>query len=119
MSRGHAAGARLALGVLLLVVAAPRSAAAQFFSPGPLARPHAALEGLETCTKCHEEQKGLSARLCLDCHTELAPRIAKGAGFHGRLPAAKRQECQACHPDHRGLDFEMVEWEGSRDKFDH
>jgi len=116
MSRGRAAVAALALG---LTVAVSGSAAAQFFSPGPLARPHAALEGLEKCVKCHEEQKGLSARLCLDCHTELAPRIAKGAGFHGRLPAAKRQECQACHPDHRGLDFEMVEWDAGRDKFDH
>jgi len=118
MIRGPAAVALLALGLTVVV---SETAAAQFFSPGPLARPHAALEGLEKCVKCHEEQKGLSARLCLDCHTELGPRIAKGAGFHGRLPAAKRQECQACHPDHRGLDFEMVEWEGGagRDKFDH
>jgi len=94
-------------------------ATAQFFSPGPLARPHAALEGLEKCNKCHEEQKGLAARICLDCHTELAPRVAKGTGFHGRLAAEKRNACQACHPDHRGKDFEMVEWEGGRDKFDH
>ena len=57
--------------------------------------------------------------MCLDCHTELQTRVAKGLGFHGRLPVAKKQECQSCHPDHRGLDFVMVEWEGSRDAFDH
>ena len=103
----------------LAVTVAPRPSRAQFFSPGPLARPHTQLEGLEKCNKCHQEQKGLSARLCLDCHTELAGRVAKGAGFHGRLPAAKRDACQGCHPDHRGLSFAMVDWEGPRDKFDH
>jgi len=112
---GGLAGALVAMLVALL----PSAATAQFFSPGPLARPHASLEGLDKCAKCHEEQKGLSARLCLDCHTELGPRVSKGEGFHGHLPAAKKQACQECHPDHRGLDFEMVEWEGGRDKFDH
>jgi hypothetical protein len=109
----------LRVAVVIVALTMPRIAGAQFFSPGALAQPHASLEGLEKCSKCHEEQKGLSAKLCLDCHTELAGRVAKGAGYHGRLPADKRQECQACHPDHRGLDFEMVEWEGGRDKFDH
>ena len=94
-------------------------AAAQFFSPGPLARAHASLEGLETCARCHEEKKGLAARLCLDCHTELQSRVARGLGFHGRLPAAKKAECQSCHPDHRGVDFVIVDWEGGRNAFDH
>jgi hypothetical protein len=94
-------------------------ALAQFFSPGKLARPHSGLEGLEKCSKCHQEQKGLSAKLCLDCHTELAARMVKGAGFHGRMQPADRDACQNCHPDHRGLDFSMVEWEGGRDRFDH
>jgi hypothetical protein len=103
---------------LALVLVAP-AAQAQFFSPGPLARPHATLEGLAGCAKCHQEQKGLSARLCLDCHQELAGRVAKGSGFHGRLPPAKQAECQSCHPDHRGRAFQMVDWEGRRDRFDH
>ena len=112
---------RWALGLIVIaaVLAPPLDARAQFFSPGPLARPHSGLEGLEKCAKCHQEQKGLAAKLCLDCHTEVAARIAKGAGYHGRLPAAKRDVCQACHPDHRGLDFTMVDWEGARDRFDH
>ena len=112
--RGTAA--RVAALAVLLVSS---RAAAQFFSPGPLARPHASLEGLGKCAKCHEQQKGLAARFCLDCHTEVAARGSKGAGFHGHLPEAKRQECQGCHPDHRGLDFAMVDWEAGREKFDH
>jgi hypothetical protein len=101
----------------LTLTAAP--AWAQFFSPGPLARPHASLEGLASCNKCHEQQKGLSARLCLDCHQELAGRVARGNGFHGRLPPAKRAECQGCHPDHRGRELQLVDWEVGRDRFDH
>jgi len=107
------------LATLAVLVAVSPVARAQFFSPGPLARPHGALEGLEKCNKCHQEQKGLSPKLCLDCHTEVAARIAKSAGYHGRLPQAKRDACQGCHPDHRGLDFAMVEWERGRDHFDH
>ena len=103
--------------VLLSLSSAP--AMAQFFSPGPLARAHASLEGLEKCARCHEENKGLSARLCLDCHTELQARVGRGLGFHGRLPAAKKQDCQGCHPDHRGLDLAMIDWEGQREAFDH
>jgi hypothetical protein len=106
----------IALGASL---ACPWAALAQFFSPGKLARPHATLEGLEKCNKCHQEGKGLSAPLCLDCHRELAARISKGAGLHGRMPQAERDACQSCHPDHRGLEFSMVEWEKGRDSFDH
>ena len=95
------------------------AAHAQFFSPGPLARPHAALEGLENCAKCHEQEKGLSARLCLDCHKELAGRVAKASGFHGHLSEPKRSECSACHPDHRGREASMIDWDPGREKFDH
>jgi hypothetical protein len=109
------AGAAIVLGLSLS--GAP--AHAQFFSPGPLARPHAALEGLENCAKCHEEQKGLSARLCLDCHKEVAGRVARGSGFHGHLAEPKRSDCASCHPDHRGRDFSMIDWEPAREKFDH
>jgi hypothetical protein len=105
--------------LIAVVVALPGAARAQFFSPGPLARPHASLEGLEKCKQCHQEQKGLSAKLCLDCHSEINARVAKGAGFHGHMQPAKRDECQSCHPDHRGVDFSMVEWEGGKNKFQH
>ena len=105
--------------VAALSVLGPAVARAQFFSPGPLARPHASLEGLDKCKQCHQEQKGLAAKLCLDCHAEINARVAKGAGFHGHLQPAKRDACQSCHPDHRGLDFVMIDWEGDKNKFDH
>jgi hypothetical protein len=120
MTGGRARLAALAL-VAASLVGAP--ARAQFFSPGPLAHPHAGFEGLDHCAKCHDEEKGLSAKRCLECHTELQGRVAKGAGFHGRLAPAKQQSCATCHPDHRGKDFEMIEWQdqggGTRERFDH
>lgn len=118
MSRGALAVAVAVITAVITAVLA-RPVRAQFFSPGALARPHGNLEGLEKCSKCHEQEKGLSAKLCLDCHGELAGRIARGAGYHGRLPAETRQACQGCHPDHRGVEFAMVEWERGRDKFNH
>ena len=33
--------------------------------------------------------------------------LKAGTGFHGRLPSAKRDACQDCHPDHRGRDFPL------------
>jgi hypothetical protein len=113
------AGTVVAAIAVTVGLAHPGSVLAQFFSPGRLARPHSNLEGLEKCNQCHQEQKGLSAKLCLDCHTELARRVSKGVGFHGRLQPVEREACQNCHPDHRGLDFSMVEWEKGRGGFDH
>ncbi len=65
----------LATGAFLATVLLAAPVGAQFFSPGPLAKPHASLEGLANCSKCHQEQKGLAASLCLACHTELAGRV--------------------------------------------
>ncbi len=53
------------------------------------------------------------------CHTELAPEIAQKTGFHGRLTAESRNSCESCHPDHRGRDFQMIDWQGDRRRFDH
>ena len=44
-------------------------------SPGDLAQPHAHLEGMSNCTKCHILGEKVSNDLCLDCHTELKTRI--------------------------------------------
>ncbi|MBS2026553.1 MAG: hypothetical protein JST54_01510 [Deltaproteobacteria bacterium] len=97
------------------------SARADLFSPGPLAKPHANLEGMSNCDKCHSsagsdenfEQK------CLACHTELAPSIKKGVGYHGHIPEEKR-DCKNCHHDHQGVDFKMIEWpSGNKSNFPH
>lgn len=94
-------------------------ARAQFFSPGPLANVHRTIEGLENCLRCHSEQRALLPKLCLDCHQELGPSLRAHDGFHGRLPLARLNACQDCHPDHRGRDVSLIDWQGARDRFDH
>jgi hypothetical protein len=116
---GPSCRALLALAVFGIGLLHPADAAAQLFSPGDLARPHADLEGLKKCALCHSSDKGLSPGLCLDCHKELEARVAKHAGFHGRMPKSKLDACQSCHPDHKGRDFKMVKWDRGREAFDH
>jgi len=103
----------------LAVLAASPATRADLFSPGELARAHHNLEGLQNCTRCHEAGKELSQAKCLECHKELAGRIARGQGYHGRIPAAERA-CEKCHAEHRGLNAALVDWgkEGRRG-FDH
>lgn len=109
-------GTPLVLAVLLC--AGP--ARADVFSPGPLSRAHQSLEGLGQCTKCHAAGQQLAAATCLACHAELAPRVAAGRGFHGRLPPAEREACQGCHHEHQGRDFPLVDWGRAGQKaFDH
>jgi hypothetical protein len=79
------------------------------FSPGELSKPHAGVEGLANCTKCHPSGKQLSQDACLACHEELKPRIAGGRGFHGKLQG-KERDCWTCHHEHQGRDFPQVDW---------
>jgi hypothetical protein len=119
--RGGAAAraVRIGLGALLGLAVWAAEARAQFFSPGDLARPHAAFEGLDNCVKCHDQQQHESPERCLACHTELVPGISKHTGLHGRMAAQTRDQCQRCHPDHRGRDFHLIDWEGGEAKFQH
>ncbi|MEW5740025.1 MAG: cytochrome c3 family protein [Myxococcota bacterium] len=94
--------------VLVLCTSAAR---ADLFSPGDLAKPHAHLEGLSQCTKCHPSGGQLSQASCLSCHDEVQARVAKGAGLHGKLQGEKRN-CEACHHDHQGRDASLVDWGG-------
>ena len=89
------------------------------FSPGPLSKAHANLEGLTNCTKCHVAGSKLSPDTCLKCHEELKDRIAHKRGFHGRLAPAE-QSCNKCHHEHQGRDFKLVDWGKEGEKgFDH
>jgi len=107
------------LGTALALVRAAPARAADVFSPGDLSGPHAQLSGLERCTQCHPRGKQLSQQRCLDCHKELAPRVAAGAGFHGRI-AAKERDCWTCHHEHQGRDAALVDWgQGGQKRFDH
>ncbi|RMI00124.1 MAG: cytochrome C [Calditrichaeota bacterium] len=85
-------------------------------SPGDLSQPHAELEGLKNCTKCHETGKKISPPKCLDCHTLLQERIRAGLGLHAQ---PDHRQCADCHSDHHGRDFDMVHWEGGMENFDH
>ena len=110
-----ASRARTAAAVCMALLASP--AGADVFSPGPLAKAHAALEGLSNCTKCHEAGKQLTAAICLACHTELRGRVAGGRGLHGRLAG---HACEECHHDHQGRDAPLVDWgPAGKSKFDH
>jgi hypothetical protein len=103
----------------LLAVALASSAGADVFSPGELSRPHATLEGLSNCTKCHEAGEQLSSDRCLGCHKEVKVRMAAGTGLHGRIKPEERT-CQTCHHEHQGRDTKLVEWgPGGKKGFDH
>jgi phage FluMu protein Com len=102
----------------LIVVAAgaticllPTAVQAQI-SPGPLSKAHASLDGAAHCTDCH--QRGGEATLkCLDCHTEIASRLAAKRGLHAfyHVTAGLTQECARCHSEHNGRDFPLVKWD--------
>ena len=68
---------RASCAALLAVCSVAAAARAQVFSPGPLNKGHANLEGLANCTKCHVAGGQLSDQRCLDCHTELKQRVVK------------------------------------------
>jgi hypothetical protein len=104
---------------LLAACAVASGAAGQVFSPGPLNKGHANLEGLANCTKCHVAGGQLSDQRCLDCHTEIKQRVAKRRGLHGLLSNAERS-CNKCHHEHQGRDFDLVDWgKAGKAAFDH
>ena len=92
--------------VLAAGAVAPVPAGAQLISPGKLSAAHAELEGLRNCTQCHRlRQKGVDRELCLACHTPLADRIRRDAGFHATL---EERDCATCHKDHFGREFDIL-----------
>lgn len=110
---------RLALATAALIAGAWAGSAHAQVSPGPLAAPHAALEGTTQCLQCHGpngSKTGMDEK-CLACHKEIAWMRAAKRGLH---PGVANKNCASCHPDHGGRDFALVEWtEGSPAKFDH
>ena len=54
---------------------------------------------------------------CLACHEEIGWQVQRDLGLHGR---EKLEDCARCHPDHAGVDFELIAWEeGSPQQFRH
>ncbi len=85
-------------------------------SPGPLAEPHADLEGVFNCTKCHTLGEKVSDAKCLQCHELLNERINANLGYHAS-DYVKSKNCFQCHSDHHGRTFDMIRLDES--EFDH
>jgi hypothetical protein len=96
--------------ILLLGLACP---AAGQISPGPLSRSHQSLNGTSNCSTCRRLAAGEAKFKCVDCHTEMASRIAAGRGLHAsyNLKAGSSQECVRCHSEHNGEDSPLIEWD--------
>lgn len=88
-------------------------------SPGPLSKAHSSLDGAADCIKCHKISAGKPTFGCLDCHTEIASRVAAGKGLHAfyAIKPGDSQGCRRCHSDHNGKDFSLIKWDIL--KFDH
>jgi hypothetical protein len=107
--------ARVAGLALAVTLGAAPAARAQLLSPGKLIAAHADLEGVRNCTKCHQlGERGVSRDRCLDCHTMLAERLARNAGFHATIG---EKNCGECHKDHFGTDFDAIHLDTAA--FDH
>ena len=93
--------------VLGPVLAPPRSGGGQdlgtLISPGKLSKPHAKLEGIDNCQKCHEPGRKVTAEKCLACHKPIAERIAAKKGVHRDV----KDDCVTCHVEHAGVDAEL------------
>lgn len=85
-------------------------------SPGDLHKSHMHLEGIENCTSCHEQGKQLNPDNCLSCHTLLKERIENNKGLHSNK---EYRQCETCHVDHLGQNYEMIYWEEEKENFDH
>ncbi|MBX2805099.1 MAG: cytochrome C [Hyphomicrobiales bacterium] len=84
--------------------------------PGPLIEGHAKYE--EECGKCHEPfEKEAQAKLCMDCHKEIAADRKQKQGFHGLRPDSVNAECNHCHSEHKGRNADIVQFD--QETFDH
>ncbi|MCK5455439.1 MAG: cytochrome C, partial [Calditrichia bacterium] len=79
-------------------------------------RSHAPLEGLKNCSTCHGIGQGITAIQCLECHQILKEEISQNKGLHSR---PEYQECQKCHVEHHGRDFDLIWWENGKENFKH
>jgi hypothetical protein len=97
----------IALNLALSISILPISAQ---ISPGALSEPHAHLEGISNCTKCHILREKVSNEKCLDCHQAIKARISGNRGYHSS-PEVKGKDCASCHSDHHGVKFQMIRFD--------
>jgi hypothetical protein len=103
------------IGIMLVMMLSFIRVTAQL-SPGDLSEPHAYLEGLSNCTKCHVLGNKVSDEKCLNCHTEIQQRLNLQKGYHSSADV-KGKNCTSCHSDHHGKNFQLIRFE--IEKFDH
>lgn len=97
--------ASLAVVVLVAIVDARRAA------PGELARVHGReddLEGRSGCTQCHGGWFSNMTDSCNECHDAIAADLETKAGLHGTLTQELFADCGACHDEHHGAGFALV-----------
>ncbi len=80
-------------------------------SPGPLTAVHGAqaeLAGPNSCSECHGGWTRSMTSACLDCHEPIAAQLHQDEGLHGLLDETAVARCAACHSDHHGADFQLI-----------
>jgi len=97
----------------------------QIFSPGDLTSSRAYgkstsvflthAEFQNECRLCHQPLRGNQAGLCTECHQDVDAQMTSLTGVHGYMDDPT--QCRDCHPDHRGREFEPVQF--ARQNFDH
>lgn len=76
-------------------------------SPGDLSNPHAGLEGVSNCTKCHAVGNKVTREKCLNCHKEIKASIQSKHGYHASSEVGNK-ECAVCHNEHHGRNFKLI-----------
>ncbi len=106
MGWGSAADLSALFVLVAVLMIFPKSAWSQF-SPGPLAEVHEEWEGALNCLQCHALGKDMALNdKCLECHEGIAWLVDRDRGLHGR---EGRSDCAACHPEHGGRDFQLID----------
>jgi len=90
-------------------------------SPGRLSTVHSAFDEAGSCTTCHRQEDGGGGFQCLDCHDEIGDRVKAKKGLHASFldPTTGSDDCVACHAEHKGLEAELIQWDGPIHDFDH
>ena len=102
----------LVLGVFLCGQA-PAQTVEKMLSTGPVITAHVKWE--HDCANCHQRfDKGAQARLCQDCHKDIASDIRSKSRLHGKL---NDTNCRTCHTEHKGRDANIAPIDKA--KFDH
>jgi hypothetical protein len=100
----------------MLLAAMKTNRASGQLSPGDLHKSHAFLDGVENCGRCHDRDRTQVRVHCLECHTELQSRIAVGQGLHAK---PEYHDCQKCHVEHQGRDYDLIYWKDGEKNFEH